>query len=130
MASQRTGGLVRPWTSSSPLNARARNVELPIALANVVESKASSPSVVLSVDIQRRLLSSKRHDVRSVLKRGCIRISYSSATCDQGVSRPAAVSNSTAMMLAEPSMHFYLGVASHARIINKGPRRPSMEVYR
>ena len=40
-----------------------------MALTSAVDSKFSSPSLVSSVEIQRRLVSSQRDDVRSVLKR-------------------------------------------------------------
>ena len=39
---------------------------------------------------------------------------------DQGLSRPATGANSTATMPAGQSMHFCLGLASHATVIDKG----------
>jgi hypothetical protein len=51
-----------------------------MAETSAVDSKVSSPSFVFSVEIQRRLLSSQRDAVSSVLTRRCLRMPYSSTT--------------------------------------------------
>ena len=62
--------MFRPVKLSSPLKwAGAGSLSWPIALTSTVDSNVSSPSPVFSVEIQRRLLSSQRDDVNSVLRR-------------------------------------------------------------
>src|ERR1700730_3817575 len=73
----------RPWPrkSSSPLKpAREGSLSWPIALTRAVDWKISSPCLVFSVEIQRRLLSSQRDDFSSVLSLRCLRMPYS--VCD------------------------------------------------
>jgi hypothetical protein len=49
--------------------AREGSLSWPIALTSAVDSNVASPSPVLSVEIQRRLRSSQRDEVSSVLSR-------------------------------------------------------------